>query len=721
MKGERCKAQGARQREIPHPKEPVRLYWTLDQSASNAVGAPIRRTRRTSAINMVWLLTCIALLALPGTALPQERGKAPSPVLEEVVVTATKTEEMRKDVPNSLILIGSEEIAESPARDIGGLLSNEPGVDFRTYGNYGGAAQEFQIRGMSGNATQVLVNGIKINSPSLGTADMGKVSLNSIERIEVVKGSGSLLYGSGAMGGTVSILTKSPKKDRTDLKLTLGAGTQDSPEFSMEQGMFLTDNWGYFFSANARSTDGFRDNSYLNHKDASLKVLYDRGDAFLLTLYGDYYDREYGLPGLKPPAGTQDYYVGQTRFYNQEAASLLDQGSDKDAHAALEIKTNPLQWLGITFRTDLADMVNYTYSRYAFSGGGDRSWVTNQVHGAEGYAEVTPLEGASLLAGADYRHFGWDRRGVSMDASGTDLPATGSVTTATLHTQGTYVEAQYRPIQYLKGLAGVRREEHSKFGRETLPRWGLVLNPGESTALKVSHGGHFLAPTPNDLFWPADPFTKGNPNLRPETGWHTDFTLEQRLFQDKAFLTLTYFDWDVDNKIRWAPDATGVWTPQNLDRYVGRGWEAGARIGPLQDFTFSLNYTFTRADETNPSVTRYAEYTPQSLFKGTVTYLTGWGLTASAGLNYVGDRIYYGSNRGTATPVRILGSYWTTDLRLEQRLHKNWVLSFVGSDLLDRDYDTYLGSFTDQNTFETSITAYPGAGRAMFLALSYVL
>ena len=122
------------------------------------------------------------------------------PTMDEVVVTATKTDEQRRDVSNALILKDQYEITESPAQSIGELLANEPGIDWRTRGDYGGAAQEIRIRGMKADGTQVLVNGIVVNSPSLGTADVGKISLNTIEKIEVVKGAGSLLYGTGALG-----------------------------------------------------------------------------------------------------------------------------------------------------------------------------------------------------------------------------------------------------------------------------------------------------------------------------------------------------------------------------------------------------------------------------------------------------------------------------------------------------------------------------------------
>ncbi|MCP4669223.1 MAG: TonB-dependent receptor plug domain-containing protein, partial [Deltaproteobacteria bacterium] len=107
----------------------------------------------------------------------QEKGRKKIPTMKQVVVSATKTEEERKDIPNSLIYKDELDIQESPAKTLGAFLANELGVDWRTQGNYGGAIEEVHIRGMSGNATQVFVNGVSVNSPSLGSADVGRIPM----------------------------------------------------------------------------------------------------------------------------------------------------------------------------------------------------------------------------------------------------------------------------------------------------------------------------------------------------------------------------------------------------------------------------------------------------------------------------------------------------------------------------------------------------------------
>ncbi len=693
---------------------------------------------------ILWVVFAGPLLS---QAEEEQTEKESLTTMEEVVVTATKTEEKRKDISNSLIVMDEIDIEESSAKSLGELLANELGIDWRTQGNYGGAAEEIHIRGMSGNATQVFVNGVSINSPSLGIADVGRIPLNNIERIEVVKGSGSLLYGSGAMGGTVNIITKRPKREKMDLKVSAGYGTENSYQVSAEQGMFVLGDFGYFLTANRRGTDGFRDNSELEHQDVSLKLVFENGDALDISLYGDYIERDYGVPGVKPPAGTEEFFVRGIKVYNDEAESLLNNGSDEDWHGVLEVKSQATDWLGFRLMGNYTNMENYNYLRYVdFFGNllGSKSWTMNKVYGVEGNINVKPFKGANLLLASEYKNFDWENKGVNLDGSGTEIEGSATTTEAGIHTIGIFSEAQYRPCRFIKAIAGIRHEDHSQFGRENLPRFGLILNPTQNTALKATHGKHFLAPTPNDLYWPNDGFTKGDPNLEPEKGWHTDATFEQTLFEDKFFITFSYFHWDLDNKIQWGPDSNGVWTPQNLRKYKADGYEVGTKVGPFCNLSLGLNYTHLDAEEENKAYTRQdygwppwippdfrytwvkrrAAYTPEHQFKGTLTYWSNFGLTAAATARYVSDRVWYRTETDVAYPATktvayTLDSYWTVDLKFDQRLYDHLILSLQCNNLLDEEYDTYFGTFTDQGTGVTSVVGYPGAGISFFFSIAY--
>ncbi len=447
-----------------------------------------------------------ALIVFPSISVADEAEEKNIKTLDEVVVTATKTEETRQDIPNSVILYDQYDIQDVPAISIGELMANDPGIDWRTQGDSGGAAQTIHIRGMSGEATQVFINGVNINSPSLGLAEVGRLPLNNIANIEVVKGSGSLLYGTGAMGGTVSIFTKRPTRDIVDLKVEGGVGTEQTYHLGFENGLFFSNTMGYYLTASYDETDGFRSNSDLDHKDVSLNLVLDKGDKLDLSLYGQYLDRDFGRPGVKPPDGTETFYVDDVAVYDSESASLLDRGGDKDGLLVLTANSKLNDMLNITVLADITSTENYNYLRYVNSFSfpatlpGAESWTTNTVYEIEGNMDIAFSDRGDLLLGAEYIRYDWENESVDLDGTGQRFEDSRTIIDADLHSTGIYGELQYQLFSPVRALAGLRYEDNSEFGNETLPRFGIVATPWQNTALKLSSGKHFGAPTPNDLF-----------------------------------------------------------------------------------------------------------------------------------------------------------------------------------------------------------------------------
>jgi iron complex outermembrane receptor protein len=441
------------------------------------------------------------------------------------------------------------------------------------------------------------------------------------------------------------------------------------------------------------------------------------------------------MPGVKPPKGTAPYYLNGKKFYDDEAASLLDYSEDKDGHVVLEVRGKPRPWIGYDATGYYTNMENHNYGRYAYNGTGNENWVTNEVKGADGHVDLYPFEEATLLVGGEYKDFNWQNETRPLDNFGRQTGKT--ISRAHLYSRGFFAEAQYRPTEVWKIFTGIRREEHSNFGSENLPFFGLIVNPWPNSALKANHGKHFLAPTPNDLFWPEDPYTKGNPDLKPETGWHTDIAWEQSFLQDRLFTAVSYFRWDVNNKIQWEPDTNGVFSPINLAGYEAQGVEAEIKIGPFYDLTLGLSYTYLDAEEENRAYTRQnywppdfqytmvnrrAANTPDGLFKGDLTYESDFGLTATATVRYVSERVVYHTETtvypDTRTVTYNLDSYWTADILLKQRFKNHYVFSFAISNLADADYDTHMGNFYD-SAMQGFWCRYPGAGRSAFAGLTY--
>lgn len=672
----------------------------------------------------------ISLLSVPVLANGQEQPTSAETtvMLDEVVVTATKTVEKRKDVPNAVIIKNGQDLEDAPAQGIGELLANDPGLDWRTYGNYGGAAQAIHIRGMGGDATQVFLNGINVNSPTFASADIGRLPTNSIEKIEVIKGSGSLLYGTGAMGGTVQLLTKDPQHEQTITKAKAGYGTEESYELSAEHGMFVTETLGYYLTATSRETDGFRDNSDLEHKDLSCKLLFDAPELMQLSLFSTYINREYGLPGVKPPEGTIPHLINATLMYNDQSASLVNRGEDEDWHNVLELTTQPWPFLDLTMRADYSDTESYNLNRYNSSGTGVETWVTNTTTGIEGFLDWHPLSVLTILAGGQYRDYDSGNKQGNIDAYGAAVADSRTLMGSSVFTRGAYSEVQYRPLHYIKLLAGLRHEQHSTAGSESIPRFGLVINPYETTAIKLSHGKHFRAPSINDLFWPDDGFTKGNTALIAETGWHSDVTIEQSLWQDRIMATLSAFRTDIDDKITWAEDPVdpniinwgGYWKPSNVNQFTSRGVELGLTVTPVDPLRISLAYTYVNAEEEKvDGIWRQATNTADNTFKVDAGYLFPFGLYVDMVVRYVDERPSAYATDADISPEHVLPSYWTADIKLSQNLGEHWLLTFTATNLFDTEYDTNSSDFYGATYEATQNAGYPGAGHSLFASLSY--
>jgi iron complex outermembrane receptor protein len=386
-------------------------------------------------------------------------------------------------------------------------------------------------------------------------------------------------------------------------------------------------------------------------------------------------------------------------------------------------------------------MEGYSYDRYSFDGSGKTSWVTNTTAGGELNAALDPLGGLRMLMGIEYKNYSWQSTSIGLDAAGAQLPATQTAVDEKLDTTGSFFEMQYRPFQWVKASAGIRHERHSEFGSEELMRFGLILNPIQYTVLKLSHGEHFLAPTPNDLFWPVEDWgwgmgASGNPDLKPEMGVHKDLTFEQSLADNQIFWSFSYFQWDMDSRILWASDAAGFWQPRNLNSYQADGFEIGARLRPMPQLSLSLDYTYLHAEEeaeeydrvvpspTKSWQTRRATYSPEKQFKATLAWgFPAAGLSAATTVRYVSRRPWYRDETldyfNYKTVEYRLDAYWTVDVKLEQRLFDRWVISLSGTNLLNEAYETYLATFFDNTTLHTAVATYPGQERSFYLKLSY--
>jgi iron complex outermembrane receptor protein len=244
--------------------------------------------------------------------------------LEEVVVTATRDAEEVSRVPASVTVITKEDIEQSNARATVDLLRDEVGVAVRDfYGN--GKTASVDIRGFGESSplnVLVLVDGRRVNEIDLSGTDWTQIPIDQIERIEIVRGPGSVLYGDNAAGGVINIITKRPEKPFS----ARGAGAVGSYQYSKGTGS-AGGTWGPLsavLNAGYNSTEGYRDNGLLRAKDVGGKIIYDLNDNVSFNLGGSVHEDKEGLPGGLTLA--QIHSLGRRATVNPDNTAKTDDG-----------------------------------------------------------------------------------------------------------------------------------------------------------------------------------------------------------------------------------------------------------------------------------------------------------------------------------------------------------------------------------------------------------
>ena len=217
--------------------------------------------------------------------------------LDAIVVTANKIKEPIEDIPKHVTVISNEDIKNSTGKNIIDLLAQEAGINIRsTSGNDKQAVVD--LRGMGDTAASnviVMVDGLVLNAPDMSGPSISSVPIEQIERIEIVRGAGSVVYGSGAVGGVINIITKKAgETPSANLYSSYGSYNTFDNRASIDGKL---KNFYLDLNAGIHDSDGYRDNGFFEKKDIGAKSSYAINEHFSFMVSGMYYEDEYGLPG----------------------------------------------------------------------------------------------------------------------------------------------------------------------------------------------------------------------------------------------------------------------------------------------------------------------------------------------------------------------------------------------------------------------------------------
>ncbi|HHM06180.1 MAG TPA: TonB-dependent vitamin B12 receptor [Gammaproteobacteria bacterium] len=582
--------------------------------------------------------------------------------LDPIIVTATRTAQTADEALSSVTVVTRKEIGRQQAQSVPDLLRGVPGVSVANNGGPGKATSVF-LRGTESDHVLVLIDGVKTGSASLGTAALQDIPVEQIERIEIVRGPRSSLYGSEAIGGVIQIFTR---KGGGALRPFFSIGGGRYQTYSASAGVSGGSERGWFsVGASGIDTGGF---NACNGKPSP-----DGAGCFTTEPDKD---------GYRNLAGAL------------RAGYRFDNGLEMDVHALHAVGDNEFdggfvneseftqQVLGGTLRFSPGDIWQATLAvgrsrdeSDNFKDGAFQSRFESERYTLSFQNDISIAAAHLLTVGADYQD---DR------IDGTTAYAVTSRDNSGLFTQ---YQGSFGAHDVQLSL---RRDNNEQFGNRNTgsAAWGYAL--GEGLRLTVAYGTAFKAPTFNELYFPGF----GNPKLRPEASRSVEFGLRGEPAWGRW--SLNAYETRVDDLIAY--DAS-LFAPNNIDQARIRGLEAvlGTRLG-----NWDLNANLTLLDPENRSggandgnvlPRRARRFLRLDADRGFARYRLGATLLA-AGRRY-----------DDLANTRSLGGYATVDLRAEYALTGNWRVQARLENLLDKDYET--AAYFNQ------------PGRSLYLTLRY--
>ncbi len=562
--------------------------------------------------------------------------------IDPVIVTATRTARTADETLASVTVITRKDIERQQAQSVQDLLRGIPGVDIANNGGPGKATSVF-LRGTESDHVLVLIDGVKVGSATLGTTAFQDIPVEQIERIEIVRGPRSSLYGSEAIGGVIQIFTR---KGGGTLKpyVSLGGGSYET--YNASAGVSGGGERGWFsLSASGIDTEGF------NACNGSLSA-----GCFTTEPDKDGYSNLSGSlrAGYRFDNGAEvDIHALHTDGDTEFDGSFVNESESIQQVLGGTLRFSPLDIWQITLAAGQSRDESDNFKDGTFQSRFDTERDTLSFQN-----DLSIALDHLLTVGTDFQD---DR-----------VDSTTAYAISSRDNTGLFTQYQGRFGAHDVQLS-LRRDDNEQFGNRNTggAAWGYALNEG--LRLTASYGTAFKAPTFNELYFPGF----GNPNLRPEESDSIELGLGSKAAW--GHWTINAYETRIDDLIAF--DAS-TFAPANIDQARIRGLEAvlGTRLG-----NWDLNTNLTLLDPENRSGdTNDGNVLPRRArqsFRVDADRRFGQ-YTFGATLLAAGKRYDDLAN------TRRLGGYGTVDLRAEYALTRDWRLQARIVNLLDKDYET---------------------------------
>ena len=533
-------------------------------------------------------------------------------ILQEVVITGTRAATDVRHLSQTVNVVDRAAIEETNRTSLLPLLTQQvPGLfitqrGYAGYGVSGGAAGNISMRGMSGSSARmlILIDGHPNYAGIYGHPIADSYQSLMTERVEVLRGPASLLYGSDAMAGVINIVTKKPK-DGTSVRLNAGYGSFNTAESELSvntrQGKFSA-----LASGSYNRTDGHRDNMNFEQFAGYAKLGYDISDNWNASANVDITRFKASQPG-------------------PENAPLIDADQDiTRGTTALFIENNYRNTSG-------AVSLFYSWGNHWINDGHNvgadpkafRFISYDEMWGASAWQSASLFEGNRLTLGLDYYRYGGKANNHFVDGptAGTDVLQVD----ASEDEIAGYIEDRQAIGDWLTLNAGLRVDHHSKAGTELVPQAGVAFHLPANAEVKLSVGKGFRYPIIREMFM----YPPQNDALKAESLWNYEIAFSQTLLSGKLYYGVNLFYLDAKNIIVTAPNpmAPPPMLNQNTGELKNKGVELEASYLISKSFAVNGNYSFLKMENPVIGAPEHKVYLGGSYTQGS--------LHASTGLQYI--------------------------------------------------------------------------------------
>lgn len=610
--------------------------------------------------------------------------------LDKIIVTASRVSEGIKGTTASVSVFDKEEIENNNEAEVKDIITGALAADVVQTGSFGGLTSVF-LRGTSPGQSRIMIDNVRVCDPIAtdSSFNLAHLASSSIERIEVVRGPQSVLYGSDAMGGVINFITKKGE-GKPGISVSLSDGTYDSRNAVLESGGKI----GAFSYALTASRYYSRGISKLI--DTSERDSYDRTSLSLRS--------EYDI-GAESAIGIISHFINANYEYD-DSFNLRDDPSLRGRDKQLTFSGFWDSRLNDFWKQKLQLSYMGNFRRHSddreieFPDDYLRDWYKGESYQIDWQHTLKPFKCDTIVSGFD-----WQRESGQYYyfSSYTFLGAPFSYETRfpNVHssTRGWYLENLFNPNDRFTLNAGIRVDDHSYAGLKRTYKIDASYLFESDTKIKGGWGSAYKAPTLYQLHAEAVPFVfgGGNKNLQPEESQTYEAGFEQALFQDKLSFASVFFHTQLKNLIDAKYDPVTFFTPaySNIGKAVVFGYENTLAVKPFTWLKIDAGYTWQDTQDRSNGDELLRR--PKNKAFLNFAYNPIPDLDLGLKLVYVGRRQDVGNI--------LLRSYTKLDLNINYRFNKNLEAFFKIDNLNDEKYKEVFNYAEPGRVFNAGIKA----------------